>query len=483
MDDLTTCLLTAKKAGSPRDQAERFVSRGYIPIPWQWYFHAAAREADLPNGPVEVVAGGARGPGKSHGIFAQAALDDAQRVEGLKILFLRKTAVSAKESFDDLIEKVISKKVVFSRSGNVINFTDNGSRIILGGFHNEDDIDKYVGIEYDVIVVEEMNQLTEAKIEKLRGSLRTSKTNWRPRLYGSFNPGGIGHAFVKSRYVIPFRTQSQTKTRFVPATYKQNPYLNREYIEYLEGLTGDLGKAWREGDFDIFAGQFFKEWRYDIHVVQPFVIHDDWRKFIAGDYGFSKPASLGWYAVSPDEKLYRYKELYGTGMHYALLAEQAVSLTNPNEHIEYQVFDPAFWAKKGEREDTLSGAEVYSQKWKHITGHLPYMVKADNSRVIGWGMVREYMNVFMGADEELTAKLQVFSTCTDFIRTIPEQQHDLNKPEDLDTDGEDHAADELRYAIMSRPKPIATKEQLSSKRFNEAMKRKKQLSRRNVFIT
>lgn len=464
---LLRCLTTAKRAGSPKEQAESFVSIGYIPLPWQWEFHAAARLADLPDGPTEIGAGGARGPGKSHGIFAQAALDDAQRVDGLKILFLRKTAVSAKESFEDLIQKVIQSKVKYERSGNVIKF-ENRSRIILGGFHNENDIDKYVGIEYDLIVIEELNQLTEEKYQKLLGSLRTSKPDWRPRCYSSFNPGGVGHAFVKARFVLPYRLGQQKKTRFVPATYKVNPYLNREYVEYLEGLTGDLGRAWRGGDFDLFAGQYFTEWKYDVHVVQPFEIPKHWLKFRAGDYGFNAPSAVGWYAMDEDENLYLYKELYGSGMNYSKLADAVVELTNPDEEIDYDVFDPAFWAKKGERDDSLSGAEVYSQRIEEITKKTPRMLRGENARVIGWGVVREYLKPFM-REERLTAKFKVFSTCPEFIRTIPELQHDDRNPEDLNTNGEDHHADQWRYAVMSRPSPKKPEEDLSELFEDEAL--------------
>lgn len=451
MEATENCILTAKKANSPKDQVESFLTLSYIPLPWQWQFHASARSADKPDGPTEIGAGGARGPGKSHGIFAQTALDDCLRVDNLKALFLRKTAISAKESFEDLIEKVIVNKIPFERSGNVIKFK-NKSRIILGGFNNEDDIDKYVGIEYDLIVIEELNQLTKEKYEKLLGSLRTSKTNWRPRCYSSFNPGGLGHSFVKNRFILPYRSGQQKKTRFIPATYKANPHLNKDYIDYLEGLTGDLGKAWRAGDFDLFAGQYFTEWKYDVHVIAPFAIPRAWRRFRAGDYGFNAPSSVGWYAISPDGNLYRYKELYQTGLGYSKLATEVASLTNDDEAIEYDVFDPAFWAKKGERDDGLSGSEVYSDRIKELTGKAPRMVRGENSRVIGWGVVREYLKPYI-REEKLTAKLQVFSTCIKFIETVPELQHDKKNPEDVDSDGEDHAADELRYAVMSRPTP------------------------------
>ena len=442
-----------------------------MPHPWQWLFHSASREADLPDGPVEIGAGGSRGPGKSHAIFAQASLDDAQRVPKLKILFIRKTAISAKESFGDLIERIISQKVAYNISNNVIEFA-NGSRILLGGFHSEDDIDKYVGVEYDVIVIEELNQLTEDKYEKLRGSLRTSKPNWRPRMYVSFNPGGIGHNFVKSRFVLPHRLQAEKETRFFPATFLQNPSLNKEYVDYLLSLSGDLGRAWREGDFDLFAGQFFKEWNETIHVCQPFSIPEEWNRFAAFDYGLNHPLSLGWYAVSPDSQVFKYRQLHGSGMTYTQAAEEYTSLTMPNEKIQYISCDPALWAKRGERDDILSGAEIFARRVGELTGKQPRLIKAENARVTGWGVVREYLRPYLGPDNILTAKLQVFSTCHDTIKSAPEQVHSETVPEDMAKQDGDDSWDETRYALMSRPHPTHTPEEIAKREFNNAMKRK-----------
>lgn len=470
---LIACLEVAKALGSPRDQAEAFLSHGYVPSPKQWAFHAAARLADTPTGPTEVGMGGARGGGKSHSIFAQTALDDCQRTTGLKTLFIRKTAISAKESFGDLIDRIIRNKVAFDVANNVISFA-NGSRILLGGFHSDDDIERYVGVEYDGIVIEELNQLTEDKYEKLRGSLRTSKLNWRPRIYASFNPGGIGHAFVKSRFVLPHRLREETSTRFIPATYTDNTHLNREYVDYLLNLHGDLGRAWREGDFDLFAGQFFKEFSLSIHVCEPFLIPDDWARFFAFDYGMNHPLSLGWYATSPDGVVYRYRELHGSGMSYTQAAEEFVSMTQPNEKLLYGACDPALWAKKGERDDILSGAEVFARRVGELTGKQPQLIKADNSRVNGWGVVREYMRPYLGPDNNMTANLQIFSTCKEMIRTLPEQVHSERVPEDMEKQDGDDCADELRYALMSRPRPSYTPAEREKKAFDEAMKRKRQ---------
>lgn len=474
-ESLIKCLQTAKDAGSPRDQANNFLSTGYVPSPKQWLFHAAAREADKDDGPVEIGMGGARGGGKSHSIFAQAALDDCLRVPNLKALFIRKTAISAKESFGDLIDRIISQKVAYILANNVISF-GNGSRILLGGFHSDDDIEKFIGVEYDLIVIEELNQLTEEKLEKLKGSLRTSKENWRPRMYVSFNPGGIGHNLVKSRFVLPRRLMMETTTRFIGATYKDNPYLNKEYTEYLEGLQGDLGRAWREGDFDLFAGQFFKEFRESVHMCFPFAIPNEWFHFFAFDYGLNHPLSLGWYAVSPDSVVYRYRELHGSGMSYTQAAEEFVAMTPSEEKLAYGVCDPSMWAKKGENDDLLSGAEIFAKRVGDLIGKQPRLIKADNARVIGWGVVREFLRPYMGPEDRMTANLQIFSTCKNMIKTLPEQVHSERVPEDMEKQDGDDCADELRYALMSRPHPTHTPEQLAKRDFDQAMKRKKQLS-------
>ncbi len=471
-ESLIKCLETAKLSGSPPDQANNFISRGYTPHPWQWQFHSAARLADKSDGPTEIGAGGARGPGKSHAIFAQTALDDSQRVKNLKTLFIRKTAISAKESFGDLIERILSGKIAYNLSNNVISFA-NGSRVLLGGFHSEDDIDKYIGVEYDEIVIEELNQLTEDKYEKLKGSLRTSKPNWRPRLYASFNPGGVGHAFVKSRFVLPHRLKEEIQTRFIPSTFLQNPSLNKEYVDYLLGLSGDLGRAWREGDFDLFAGQFFKEFSLKIHVCDPFTIPTDWKRFFALDYGFNHPASLGWYAISPDGQVFRYRELWGSGMSYTQLADEFVAMTPEGEKLDYGVADPAFWSKKGD-DEILSGAEIFIRRVSDLSGRAPRLMRAENVRIPGWGVVREFMRPYKNG-ENLTANLQIFSTCKNMIRTLPEQVHDDRIPEDMGKQDGDDCADELRYALMTRPRPRSTPEELATREFNAAMKRKAKL--------
>lgn len=454
-EKLNRCVMTAAKAGCPRDQVDALMNAGYIPLPWQWMFHAAAREADNEDGPVDIGLGGARGPGKSHAVLSQAALDDCQRVRGLKVLFLRQTGNAAKESFDDLVSKVVAGHVRYKKTAGGLRF-ENGSRIKFGGFRTEKDIDKYIGIEYDVIIVEELNQLTKAKYEKLRGSLRTSKPGWRPRMYTSFNPGGIGHVFVKERYVIPHRKNEESKTRFIPSTYKSNPYLNGEYIEYLEELGGDLGKAWREGEWDLFAGQFFGEWRYEKHVVSPFIIPLSWFRFRSIDVsGRDGITSCHWYAVDPDGRVFAYREYYygigvptgkdgekiTIGRDYDEHAEAIYKLSLDDDGVEeqyrYTVIDGAAFAKAGYSE---TAAEIYERKG--VTG----LIAAAKERLVGWTVMHSFLRY---TPEQPNPKIKFFSTCVNIIRTLPELQHDEKHPEDLDSNGEDHAADEIRYFLRT----------------------------------
>jgi phage terminase large subunit len=479
-------LRVAKDAGCPRDQVEQFLKHGYLPLPWQWNFHGACRHADQENGPVDVGVGGARGPGKSHAVLAQIALDDCQRVGNLKVLFLRQTGISAKESFEDLIYKVIHGRMdyTYNRANNTLHFP-NGSKILLGGFKDDKDIDKYIGIEYDLIAIEEINQLTEDKIIRLRGSLRTSKPNWRPRMYTSFNPGGIGHQYVKDRYVTPQRIALEKETRFIPSTYKDNKFINKEYVDYLESLQGDLGKAWREGEWDLFAGQFFTDFRYDIHISEPYDIPREWKRFIMGDYGYGAPSAVYWGAVSPDSRLVLYREFYGPNYTYSQLTDAIIAMTPDSERLDHWVFDPAIWARKGETDTGLSGAdimqsrfrEVMREKNKTIPVELPslpteiILKKANNERIIGWQRVRDYLKPYQ-LNDRTVAKLQIFSSCPNLIRTLPMMVYDTKRVEDLDTTLEDHAVDALRYGIMSDPSPYETRSKLEDRFFKLRMRAK-----------
>ena len=254
--------LAAQRAGCPLDQTENFTRAGVILQPRQLAACAAARLCDQHVGPTAVGFGGARGCGKSHWLLAQLGADDCQRWPGLKCLLFRKVGKSNLENFEDLRRRLFLRLPhEFTPSRGLLTF-ENGSRIIAGHFQCEKDIDAYLGLEYDIIGIEEATTLTSRKYHDIVTRCRSSKTSpdgrpWRPRIYSTTNPGGVGHAWYRSTYINPFQQGRETETRFVPATIKDNRFTNADYQKVLANLSGWQKRAWCEGDWDITSGQFF----------------------------------------------------------------------------------------------------------------------------------------------------------------------------------------------------------------------------------
>src|SRR5512141_1676723 len=280
------CLM-GRRAGCPKDQMDRFQEADVILQARQLAASAAARECDRVDGPTAVGYGGARGGGKSHWLLAQLGADDCQRVPGLKCLLLRKVGKANLEHFEDLRRKLFTNLGhEFSAFRGILTFR-NGSRIIAGHFQNEKDIDAYLGLEYDVIGIEEATTLTARKYQDITTCCRTSKPNWRPRIYSTTNPGGVGHGWYRKRFIEPWQRHAEGETRFIAARVTDNRWNNPEYVRVLEGLTGWQRRAWLDGDWDIAAGQFFTTLRRDVHVIASF---DDSRAvewYAAMDYGFT----------------------------------------------------------------------------------------------------------------------------------------------------------------------------------------------------
>lgn len=429
--------VAAKAAGMIRDQVDRFNRAGYAILPQMMPFHVDARAADKPDGPDEIAMGGSRGPGKSHASMAQVGLDDCQRMPGLKVLFLRKVMKSAAESLDDLTRKVFMfQPHTFTADG--VEFP-NGSRILIGGYKDVRDIDKYLGIEYDVIVIEEATQLTEEKKEKIRGSLRSSKPHWRARMYLTTNADGIGLSWFKKTYVEPARKHTQTWTRFHDVTYKDNPFLKFEYVRWLEGLKGALGKAWRDADWDAFAGMAFPMWNYERHVIEPIDIPETWFRWRAIDEGTAAPFSCHWFARDPDtRRIIVYREAYQPGLTSTRQADLIQEMTPPGERILFTYADPAMWAAKNMNDQVYSSEKQYRDRGVILT-------KADNDRLAGKRKMDDALSDLPDGEPGLV----IFSTCVHLIDQLSTLARDELNPEDVDTRQEDHAYDSCRYGLTN----------------------------------
>lgn len=441
-------LTTAYDAGCPADQMRLFRLAEYVATPRQLQFHAACRLCDAPDGPVWIGYGGARGPGKSHALLAQMAADDCQRRDGLKCLLLRKVGKSVRESVEDLRLRVLRfVPHEYNRSDSVLKFA-NGSRIILGHFKDERDVDAYLGLEYDVIGVEEATTLGLAKWRTITTCSRTSRSDWRPRIYLNTNPGGVGHAWFKQTFIEPWRRKEETSTRFVPATVDDNPFVNAEYRKTLDSLTGWQLRAWRSGDWDIAAGQFFTTWSYDRHTCDPFPIPAGWRCWLAMDWGFQHYCVV--YLMAQD----------GDG-HVYIVAEHAKRQWLVPRHAE------AVRAML-ERHDVapkragvfVAGSDVFAKRGDSDRGTLAdqwraegFVLKAaNNDRING---AAEYMRRLGDPDAGIAPRLSVFRTCTRLIECLPTLEHDPHNPEDVlkvdvdeDGNGGDDPYDASRYGLM-----------------------------------
>jgi len=330
-----------------------------------------------------------------------------------------------------------------------------GSGVIA--FRNLDDASKYASAEFAAIAVDELTKNTYEKFLALRHRLRWPGIEDVKFIAGT-NPGSIGHAWVKKMFIDKdFEPEEAEADQFcyVPAKYTDNPNKNSSYEATLNSLPEKLRKAFRDGDWDMFEGQYFTEWSREWNTCKPFKIPSHWMRFIWMDYGYSAPAAVHWAALDEIGRLFVYRELYVTGHTYKALARKIADMTPDWEKDVLEgnmVADPAIFAKKGEDAMEKSGAEQMEEE----TGGWLTFRRGNNDRVNGWGVMREYMKPFR-YEGELTSKLIFFKgLCPNAIRTIPAlvyydpngAQQNNAKIEDLNTRGEDHCGDAVRYGIM-----------------------------------
>lgn len=419
----------------------------------------------------DVLYGGARGGGKTDGMLGDWAIHAGDYGEYAIGLMVRRTRT-------ELIETIERSREIYSLIGAKYHEQDKlwrmpgGGRLRFAYLERDADAESYQGHSYTRVYVEEMGNFpSQAPIRKLMATLRSAHgvpVGFR----ASANPGGPGHGWIKHRYIDPaplgwdILTDPETGLErvYIPSRVTDNHVLMAQDPGYIARLKAsgsqELVKAWLEGDWSVIAGAFFGEFSTEQHVVAPCELPADWARFRAADWGSAKPFSVGWYAVSdgahprfPRGALVRYREWYGMrenepNVGLKMTAEEVADgiIARETEALRYAVLDPAAFSQDG----GPSIAERINDKLgkaKRVQFH-----RADNARVGkrgslgGWDQVRARLK----GDGEQPA-LYVFSTCTHLIRTLPALQHDEARPEDVDTEGEDHAGDELRYACMSRP--------------------------------
>lgn len=411
--------------------------------------------------------GGARGGGKSWAIRTKAVLL-AYQYPGIKILIVRRTYNELSENhiiplceflhvYDTDKKKRLAK---YNDSKKHITFP-NGSRILFRYCENDKDAERFQGTEVDILFIDEATHQTEDRVRKLTACVRGTGKYPR-RIYYTFNPGGVGHAWVKRLFIDrKFKTGEVPEDyAFIQSLVTDNVALmaaDPDYIRQLEALPPKLREAWLNGKWDIFEGQVFEEFR-DIpehyidrrwsHVIQPFIVPEDWKIYRGFDWGYSKPFSVGWYAVDHENRIYRIAEFYGcTQTENEGVKYEPAKLADCIREVE--AMDPNL---KGRKIIGIADPAIFSEEKGESIGetmarHGVYFEPADHTRLAG-KMQCHYRLAF---DENGVPMFYVFNTCKHFIRTIPTLLYDEKKVEDVDTSLEDHIYDEWRYVMMENP--------------------------------
>lgn len=456
----------------------------------------------------EVFYGGARGGGKTDGMIGDWLQHSSLYGEHAVGIFVRRNRTQ-------LSEVIARTKQLFNKLGAKYNETKSewlmqtGARLRFVYLERDSDAENYQGHNYTRVYIEEVTNFpAPGPINKLRATLRGSAgVPVGMRLTG--NPGGPGHNWVKARYIDPnpqgFTVVEETDSVelstgefvtvslgrvFIPSKIRDNPRLLDSQPTYIIQLkqTGSeaLVKAWLMGDWNMIQGAYFDDFSPDRHVYSSSIILPaHWTRFRAFDWGSAKPFAVGWYAVAdgkfggfPEGALLKYKEFYGwNGTPNVGLKMNAISVgkairerdiedLKQGWNVSYGLADPSIFAEDGGpsiAESMLAGGCQWA--------------RADNKRIPGWNQIH--------ARFQANPPMLYFSdACEHTIRCISSVQHDENKPEDLDTEGEDHIVDETRYACNSRPilaaekpgpAPLTYPKSVTELSFNELVERNRRI--------
>ena len=424
----------------------------------------------LAAGEREVLYGGSAGGGKSFAMLA-----DPLRYMGhpaFSGLLLRHTT-------EELRELIFKSQELYPKVWKGIKWSErkmqwvapSGARLWMSYLDRDQDVMRYQGLAFSWIGFDELTQWSSPFAwNYMRSRLRSTASDLPIFMRATTNPGGIGHQWVKKMFIDPApfgesfdATDIETgeilkypaghskagkalfKRRFIPARLSDNPYLSEsgDYEAMLLSLPEHQRKQLLEGDWDIKEGAAFTEFDRKIHVVKPFPIPNNWIKFRACDYGYGSYSGVLWFAVSPDEQLVVYRELYVSKVLDTDLADLILEVESGDGNIRYGVLDSSLWHNRGD-----TGPSLAEQMIKKGCRFRP-SDRSKGSRVSGKNELHRRLQVDEFTNEP---RIVFFNNCIETISQIPSIPLDKKNPEDVDTNAEDHLYDALRYGIMSRPR-------------------------------
>ena len=335
---------------------------------------------------------------------------------------------------------------------------------------DENDVYGYKSQQFDIVLIDESTEFTRFQYRYLLTRNRATKKGIIPFMALATNPGGPGHGWFRDDFVDagPFEQVNDVEVEpavfekhiFIPAKLSDNLILEKRDPGYRASLAAQselIRRQLLEGDWDAYAGQYYPEFKRDIHVIKPFTIPDWWKRFRALDYGLDMTACY-WIASSPDGRCFVYRELYEKDLNLTQAAKRILSLTRGDEHISYTVASPDLWNRR--QETGYSGQEIMAK------AGLKGLIRADNARVQGWRTLREFLAPYTDEQNVTVARIAIFENCINLIRCIPLLQHDEHNPEDVSDKNHEisHSVEACRYFCMSRPAISVSKDELRERR-------------------
>jgi hypothetical protein len=427
-----------------------------------------------------ILYGGARGGGKTFaGLLWLSEYVEHPRFKGLVI----------RRNSDDLSDWIDRARYTFAGLGGIVTGNPavirfpSGASIRTGHLKDDSTYTKYQGHEYQKILIEELTQIqSEERYLKLISSCRTSVPELRPQIFNTANPGGVGHLWVKKRFVDPsapnkrFVGQDGMNRIYIPATIDDNPILmaaDPDYVQTIESLKytdESLYKAWRFGVWDIFVGQVFKEWTafkdgQPFHVIpalptyidgedgQYHSILDRCKKYIALDWGYNDPTSIHWIAETPEDDrgikhYYIYREISGTEHTPSFWAEQIADIVL-NEEVEMLIMPHDTYSN-------LGGTRPIEQQFREVFDR--YSIQYPNFKMkMVYGEAKNHkskmnrqalLHDMLAITADGLPSLQILETCRKLIETLPALPYSDTKPEEIDDKSPDHWYDSATYGLF-----------------------------------
>ena len=421
----------------------------------------------------ETLFGGAAGGGKSYGQLTDSLLFALKYPKSKQIIFRRTFADLEKSLIRVSLEMYPREIATYNSSKHTWKFI-NGSIIDFGYIDNEKDVFQYQSAEYDIIRFDELTHFTEYMyiymISRCRGA-----NSYPKGIKSSTNPGGVGHTWVKERFIdigepnklheVVLDSGKKSTRIFIPSLVQDNIFMlehDPDYIDRLDNLPEKERQALKYGDWDIYDGMFFPEFKRRIHVIEPFEIPNEWNKYISIDYGLDMFAVL-FHAIDTKGNDYVYNEIYQSNL---IVSEAAKLLKSypDNNKVKYRYAPPDLWNR---RNDTgKSAAEIFYENGVQLT-------KCSADRKNGWLAVKEWIKPYETKDEQTgetitNSNLKIFSNCLNIIRCLPALQHDDKDVNDVATEPHEltHITDSLRYFCISRTSPTKTLKEVKELHIN-----------------